>query len=117
MKTPAAHAWRKPQIDIDASAEFEDVVLAPLLARGAFDVAAEAAGHLRDADARKGAQETIAAARTDAANPASKDAASKLTTLWNAYRQSKPDEAAAGRTFLFAVRDLIAAQPDAFPFE
>lgn len=117
MKSPAARAWRKPQIDDEAAAEFEETVLAPLLARGAFDVAAEAAGRLRDADARKSMQETVAAARRDAANPAPKDAASKLTALWAAYQQSKPDDAAAGRRFLFAVRDLIAAQPDDLPFE
>jgi hypothetical protein len=117
MKTPAARRWLKPELDNEDAAAFEEIVLAPLLARGAFDVAEDAVGQLHDAEARKAMQESIAAAKTEqASGTGPKTAAAILSTRWDAYQKAKGDPA-AGRAFLFAVRDLIAAQPDALPFE
>jgi hypothetical protein len=120
MQTPLARVWRKPHPDSEEGHDFEYYVLEPLLTRGAFDGAEEAASRVRDPDLRKSTKERIAAARAEAASSAPKDAASKLAALWKTYEQAKTDPKAdphPGSTFLFAVRDLIAAQPDAFPFE
>lgn len=110
----------KPEIDNEDVAEFEDTVLVPLLARGAFDVAEDAVKRLRDREARKALQESIAAAKAERANTTSKDtaqdAAAILAARWKTYQASKAARE-AGRSFLYAVRDLLAAQPDALPFE
>jgi hypothetical protein len=115
MKTPAARGWRKPRLDNEDSAEFEEIVLAPLLARGAFDVAEDAVRQLRDGEIREALQESIATAKAKRPAPP-KTAATILAAQWEAYRTSKAGRD-AGRTFLFAVRDLLATRPDAFPFE
>ena len=115
MKSPAARAWRERELDPEDSAEFEVTVLSPLLARGAFDVAEDAAKHLRDTGEREDAQATIANAKK-AAGAAPKTAAATLTAQWDAYQKTKTDPK-AGRTLLFAVRDLLKAQPNAFPVE
>jgi hypothetical protein len=119
MQSWVASDWLKPQIGDYDFTSFEDLVLTPLFARGAFDAAEEAASRLRDPSFRKDVQESIANARKDAA-VAPKDAASKLAALWKTYQQAKSDPNAdphPGRAFLHHVRDLIIAQPDAFPFE
>jgi hypothetical protein len=115
MTSPMARGWRKLKLDNEDVAEFEDIVIAPLLARGAFDVADAAVRRLRDRGSREVMQETIAAARTGSGTKP-KDPAAILAADWSAYQKAKADPD-AGRTFLFAVRDLIAAQPNAFPFK
>jgi len=116
MKTPAARAWRKRELDNPEDvAEFEGTVLSPLLARGAFDVAEEAVKRLRDAGARQELEETITAAKKAASAPP-KTATTILTAQWDTYQKTKTDPE-AGRALLFAVRDLLNAQPDAFPVE
>ncbi|HEU5016538.1 MAG TPA: hypothetical protein VFT69_01050 [Pseudolabrys sp.] len=118
MHTSIARIWRNPHTNVEEGHDFEENVLEPLLTRGAFDVAEEAVSRLRDPDLREALRGMIATARTNAANSAPKDAASKLAALWKTYQQAKTDPKAdprPGQTFLFAVRDLIAAQPDAFP--
>jgi hypothetical protein len=119
MKMPMARGWLQPTLDNEDVAEFEDTVLAPLLARGAFDVAEDAVKHLRDGEARKALQDSVATAKAERASATSKDtknAAAILAVRWETYQRTKT-ERDAGRAFLFAVRDLIAAQPDALPFE
>jgi hypothetical protein len=117
MKSPMARGWRKSRVNEEDAAAFEETVLEPLLARGEFDVADAAMRRLRDRDTRAAMQETIASARTAGATGAkTKDAATILAARWSAYQKAKA-EAGAGRDFLFAVRDLMAAQPNAFPFE
>jgi hypothetical protein len=119
MQSWVASDWLKPKIGDYDFTSFEDLVLTPLFARGAFDVAEEAASHLRDPAFRKDVQEIIAKARRDAA-AAPKDAASKLAAFWNAYQQAKDDPKAdphPGWAFLSHVDHLITAQPDAFPLQ
>lgn len=116
MKMPPARGWLKPALDNEDVAEFEETVLAPLLARGAFDVAEDAVKRLRDGEARKALQDSIAAAKAKRASTTPKDAAATLAARWETYQRTKT-ERDAGRAFLFAVRDLLAAQPDALPFD
>lgn len=115
MKTPEAREWRKRDLDPEDSAEFEATVFSPLLARRAFDVAEEAVKQLRDAGEREDLQGAITRAKKAASMPP-KTATTLLTAHWDAYQKTK-SEPDAGRTLLFAVRDLLNAQPDAFPAE
>lgn len=117
LKTATGRLWRKARLDAEDAAEIEAGLLAPLLARGAYDVAQDTVKKLRAADARSSLLDTIAAAKRDAGTRAAPaDIRAKLAASWRSYQAASADPA-AGRAFLFAVRDLIAAQPAGFPFE
>lgn len=118
MNSSAADVWREPELDPGDDAAFDVFVLEPLLAHGAFDVAEEATRYLGEKDAREGKLERIATAREEQADGVEpKGAAAMLAEHWNAYRQTEETTPDPGQMFLFAVRDLLHSQPDAFPFE
>lgn len=117
MQSPGADAWRKPGLYDgmfdDERFKFEFFVLEPLLARGAFDVAEEALHHLQNEGWRDALLAYIAVVREEGAT---RSAAEMLADHWNTYRQAEaPSE--AGRSFFFAVRDLVSSHPDALPLE
>ncbi len=78
-------------------------------------MAEDAVKRLPDAGERSDLEETIAEAKIAASMPP-RTAATVLTAQWDAYRKTKTDPD-AGRELLFAVRDILNAQPDAFPVQ
>lgn len=116
MKGAMGRLWRQRSLEPEDDAAFDDFVLTPLLARGAFDLAEDAVKVLGDPGSLQAAQEEIDDAKKKRAAGPPPGAAAILAARWTDYRQSKKDSK-SGRDFLNSVRDLLDRQPDAFPLK
>lgn len=117
MSGPIRQTWRIRELEPEDEAAFDDAVLTPLLTRGAFDAAADAIKGMRDTESRKAMQAEIDEAKKKRASQSPPpSAAAILAARWADYQRSKKDSKSK-EAFLYAVRDLLADQPNVFPFK